>query len=45
MFTVIGSATRTCISVNVWGDPNVLGCLPVEYQNYLNQVILKECKV
>ena len=34
MFVVAGSATHTCI--NIWSDPNVLDCLPVGCQNYLN---------
>ena len=42
MFVVLGSATRTCIII--WSDPNLLDCLPVEYQNYLNQVFIEEVK-
>ena len=44
MFVVVGSATRTCIKVDTWSDLNVLDCLPVEYQNYLNQVFIEEVK-
>ena len=44
MFVVVGLATHTCIEVDTWSDPNVLDCLPVEYQNYLNQVFIEEIK-
>ena len=44
MFVVVGLATHICIEVDTWSDPNVLDCLPVEYQNYLNQVFIEEIK-
>lgn len=36
---LVGTATKACLSVGVWGETNVLDCLPVEYQNYLDQVL------
>lgn len=37
---IVGTATKACLTNGVWGETNVLDCLPVEYQNYLNEVLL-----
>ena len=36
---IVGTATKACLTNGVWGETNVLDCLPVEYQNYLIEVL------
>jgi hypothetical protein len=36
MGNTLGFSTRMCFSNGTWGEPDILNCLPVEYQNFLN---------